>query len=149
MCTVSYSIVLYTLSYRSFESPTPSYRVVIDATSHFKAAIHRSLKSGMNCNNRLDLEFRTDVFRYLFNNKGRNPPTGRGLFYDVEDFDATYFDDNWYVAYDRLGDGCCVDFPIRLECKIRWSPTVFNSDGSAKPKVFNEIISVTLVKNRC
>ena len=112
--------------------------MIIDAVSHFKAAIHRSLKSGMNCNNRIDIEFRTDVFRFLFNGKGRNPPTGRGLFYDMEDFDRTYFENCWYVAHDRLGDGCSVDFPIRLESKIRWSPIVYNSDGSAKPRIFND-----------
>ena len=67
----------------------------------------------------------------------------------MEDFYGAYFENNWYVAYDRLGDGCSVDFPVRLETQIRWSPIVFNSDGSAKPRIFNEIISVTLVKKRC
>ena len=123
--------------------------MIIDATSHFKAAIHRSLKAGVNCNNRLDVEFRSDVFRFLFNGKGRNTPTGRGLFYNIEDFDGTYFENDWYIAYDRLGDGCSVDFPIKLESKIRWSPIVYNSDGSTKSRIFNEIISVTLVKKRC
>ena len=42
-----------------------------------------------------------------------------------------------------------VDFPITLESKIRWSSVVYNADGSVKPRVFTEIISVTLVKSRC
>ena len=54
------------------------------------------------------------MFRFLFKNKGCNPPDGRGLFYDADEFDQRYFEDQWYVAYDRLGDGCSVDFPIRL-----------------------------------
>ena len=66
----------------------------------------------MNKNNRFDLEFRTDVFVFLFDRKGRNPPKGRGLFYDINDFDETYFKDDWYIAYDKLGDGCSVDFPV-------------------------------------
>ena len=114
-----------------------------------EAAIHGSLKAGANCNNRLDVEFRNDVFRFLFNGKGRHTPTGRGLFCNIEDFDGTYFENDWYVAYDRLGDGCSVDFPIKLESKIRWSPIVYNSDGSTKSRIFNEIISVILVKKRC
>ena len=130
-------------------SPTPSHREIMDATSHFKATIHRSLKSGLNCNNRVELEFRTDVFRFLFNGKGRTPPSGRGLFYELKDFDAIYFSDNWHVVYDKLGDGCRVDFPIRLESKIKWSSVVYNSDGSVKPRVFTEMISVTIVKSRC
>ena len=137
------------LLHSSFETPSPGYRLVADATSNLKAAIQRSLKSGVGCSNRLEVEFRTDVFRFLFNCKGRIPPKGRGLFYDLEDFDTTFFDDNWYIVYDKLGDGCRVHFPIRLESKIKWSRTVFNSDGSVKPRVFTEMIYVTLVKNRC
>ena len=73
------------------------------------------------------------------------PPCGRGLFYDLEDFNTTYFSDNWYVAYyDKLGDGCGVHFPIRLESKIKWSSIVYNSDGSKKPRVFTEMIVVTI-----
>ena len=112
---------------RSFESPTPPYRVIADATSHLTAAIQKSLKSGVNSSNGLDLEFRTDVFRFLFDGKGRTPPNGQGLFYDMDDFDNTFLKDNWYVVYDKLGDGCIcsIEFPIRLESKIRWSPKVF------------------------
>lgn len=101
-------MVIYFHNYRSFESPTPPYRLIADTISHFTAAIQRSLKTGINSNNRLDLEFRTDVFRFLFDGKGRTPPNGRGLFYyDLDDFNKTYFKDNWYIAY-KLGDGCSV-----------------------------------------
>ena len=134
--------------YRSFDSPVPPYRVIADAASHLIAAVQKSLKSGVICNNRLDIEFRTDVYRFLFNGKGRNPPNGRGLFYDLNDFDKTFFYADWYVAYDKLGDGYAVDFPIRLESKIMWSPRVFNADGTVKPRIFIEIICVTLVKMR-
>ena len=121
----------------------------MDATSHLKAIVQKSLKSGINCNNKVEVEFRTDVFKFLFNGKGSKPPRGRGLFYYLEEFDSTYFSDDWYIVYDKLGDGCKVDFPIRLESKIRWSSVVYNSDGSVKSRVFTEIISVTLVKVRC
>ena len=119
--------------------------MIADATSHLIAAVQRSLKSGVN---RLDLDFRTDIFRFLFNGRGRNPPRGRGLFYDLDDFDKTYFKDDWYVAYDKLGDGCTIDFPVRLESKIRWSPKVYNADGTVKSRIFSEIICITLVKMR-
>ena len=127
----------------------PTYRLIVDASSHLKAALQKSLKSGVNINNHFELEFRTDVFKFLFSSKGKKAPTGRGLFYDLEDFDPTYFRDNWYVVYDRLGDGCCIDFPVKIESKIKWSSLVYNSGGSSKPKIFSEIISVTLVKRRC
>ena len=85
----------------------------------------------------------------MFHGKGRTPPQGRGLFYNLEDFDKTYFMDEWYIAYDRLGDGCKIDFPVRLESRIKWSTQVFSSSGSVKPKVCTEMIYVTLVKSRC
>ena len=50
-----------------------------------------------------------------------------------------------YTVYDKLGDGCRIDFPVRLESRIKWSIVVYYSDGSAKPRVFTEMISVTLV----
>ena len=51
----------------------------------------------------------------------------------MDDFNKTYFKDNWY--YDKLGDGCSIDFPIRLDSKIRWSPKVFNLDATVKPRM--------------
>ena len=44
------------------------------------------------------------------------------------------------VAYDKFGDGCAIDFPVRLESKIRWSPKAFNADCTVKPRIFSEII---------
>ena len=47
-------IIIIIIYYRSFESPTPSYRVIVDAASNLAAAvIQKSLKSGVlvNCNN--------------------------------------------------------------------------------------------------
>ena len=49
-------------------------------------------------------------------------PERKRTFFDKNDFDTTYFKDDWYIAYDKLGDGCTIHFPIRLESKIRWSP---------------------------
>ena len=28
------------------------------------------------------------------------------------------------IAYDKLGNGCKVDFPVRLESRIKWSGLV-------------------------
>ena len=58
----------------TFESLQPRYGLVADATSHLKCAISRSLKLGVNCRNRLEIEFRVDVFRYLFHGKGHKTP---------------------------------------------------------------------------
>ena len=57
----------------------------------------------------------------------------------MDDFDRMNFTGNWYVVYDKLGDGC-VDFLIRLESKLRWSTLVYNSSGNLKPRVLSEIV---------
>ena len=104
---------------------------------------------GVNKSCKIELEFRVDVFRFLFKGKGRTPPTGRGLYYDLDDFDSTYFCADWYKTYDKLGDGCCLEFPVRLESRLKWSSTVYSSSRSVKPRIFTEMIYVTLVKSRC
>ena len=42
--------------------------------------------------------------------------------------------DEWYIVYDRLGDGCKVDFSSRLESRIEWSSQVFSRSGNVKLK---------------
>ena len=33
-----------------------------------------------------------------------------------------FFPVNWIIVYDKLGNGCKVDFPVRLQSKLKWSP---------------------------
>ena len=79
------------------------------------------------------------------------PPTGRGKFLELSDFYDLYFPAHWYIVYDKLGNGCKVVFPVRLESKTKFSGSVYCkcSDGSIvlKPKTFTEVIY--LVKGRC
>ena len=70
-----------------------------------------------------------------------------------EDFDSRFFKANWYRCYDKLGNGCEIDFPVRLHSKISWSALVYDKlpDGQLQPKSRNyqEFVVVTLVKKRC
>ena len=64
-----------------------------------------------------------------------------------------FFPVNWFIVYDKLGNGCKVDFPVRLESKLKWSPALYDklSNGTVvvRKKIFSEIVVVTLVKKRC
>lgn len=99
------------------------------------------------------IEFRTDVFNFLFGGKGSDPQSGRGKIYNIDDFDPLYFRNDWHTVYDKLADGCTVDFPIRLESKLKWSPTMYDKvdDTTVSPKCryFTEVLVVTLVKKPC
>ena len=152
---MSCTLLLYyfILTCRSYEDPSPPYRVITDNVSSLVSSIWHSLKLGVNRNCKFSLEFTTDVFNFLFSGKGTTPPNGWGKFYGLEDFGSTYFPAGWHVVYDRLGDGCRIDFPIRLESKLKWSTTLYSKqeDGTLvpKPKTFTEMICVSLVKVRC
>ena len=138
---------------RSYENPNPEYRLVADHASLLVDNIHKSLRLGVDRMCRFTLEFRTDVFTFLFRGKGRKPPSGQGLFYELQDFDLLYFPEHWFRVYDKLGSGCQIDFPIRLQSKIKWVPVVYDKkpDGSlvVKNRSFVEVVVVTLVKKHC
>ena len=125
----------------------------MDGVSNLCAAVEKSLKLGVNLHCTFKVELRTDLFKYLFSDKGRRPPRGLGLFYQLEDFDNRYFKANWYRCYDKLGNGCEIDFPVHLHSKISWSALVYSKlpNGQLQPKsrTYQEFVVVTLVKKRC
>ena len=110
-------------------------------------------KMGVNRGCRLTVNFRTDVFKFLFEGKGREYSYGRGRMYSQDDFDEQYFDKDWHRAHDRLGDGCKVEFPLHMASKVKWSPTVYVRDerGAVLPKKkkCDELVTVWIVKQRC
>ena len=91
-----------------------------------------------------------DVFRYLFRDRGTKPTRGVGKLYQKVDFSEQFFSSEWDNVYDRLGDGCQVDFPIRMHSKLRWSPIVYTQgeDGVLvhKQQSFSEVVVLNVVK---
>ena len=77
---------------------------------------------GVNKGCRLTVNFRT---RFLFKDKGSEYPHGAGRLYTLDNFDTAYFPTDWYRVHDRLGDGCRVEFPLRVVSTVKWSPTVY------------------------
>ena len=63
---------------RSFITPTPNERVMLDSISSFLNGVTRSLRVGTVRNTKFTVEFRTDVFRLLFGGKGERANNGRG-----------------------------------------------------------------------
>ena len=123
--------------------------MVCDSISSLILGIQGSLRRGINLNCKFNVESRVDVFSYLFSGKGSLPPSGQGKLYNLDDFNPTFFPGNWFIVYDKLGNGCKVDFPVRLESKLKWSPTVYdklpNGTVVVREKIFTEVLVVTLV----
>ena len=87
---------------------------------------------------------------FSFGWKGKDPLRHElGRWYENEDFNTEYFP-SWSKCHDKLGDGCTIDFPIRLHSKLKWSSRTFikQDDGTVMPKArsFEEVLVVNLVK---
>ena len=53
--------------------------------------------------------------------------------------------------HDKLGDGCEVQFPVRLHSRLKWGQTVYIQDdksGEIHPKNFEEVCLIWLVEQR-
>ena len=74
-----------------------------------------TLKKGVNQSCKITVEFRTDVFTYPFKALERT-----SLHHPI----LAHFPQDWFKMHDRFGDGCEMNFPIRMCSSIKWSPTV-------------------------
>ena len=81
----------YFYLYRTYEDPSPLFRVVSDSISSLIVGIQSSLRRGINLNCKFNVEFRLDVFNYLFSGKGSVPPSGQGKFYSLDNFNPMFF----------------------------------------------------------
>ena len=98
------------------------------------------------------LTFRTDVFNFLFNGKGSTVRGRRSSSYSIADFDSDLFPHDWFVAYDKLGNGCKIDFLVYLCSHVKFSPVTYLMSETTpipQPRDFTEVVSVSLVKCCC
>ena len=138
---------------RAYNDPNPDKRAILDCVSNFIDAINRSLRAGTVRNTKFTDEFCTAVFKLLFGGKGEVARKGRGQLYQQPDFDSEFFTTGWHQCWDRLGDGCQVVFPIQIHSHVKFSPPCYFLDNTGSPVVknrfFNEVVSVSVVKQRC
>ena len=98
---------------------------------------------------RLTVEFRGDVFCYLFNGKGEK--NGMWQVLERSDFSHHFFPDQWDCLLDPHGQGIKVHFPVKLRHFISWSPkghTVDRNSGNVIPstRAFQEKLSMDFIK---
>ena len=91
---------------------------LIYSISSFLDGVTRSLRVGTVRNTKFTVEFRTDVFRLLFDGKRERANNGRGHLYQLTDFDSKYFSPGWHQCWDRLGDGCELSYTAIFNYKI-------------------------------
>lgn len=130
---------------------------MLDSISNFVSAVQNSLRAGTVRNCTFNVPFRTDVFKFIFNSKGNVVTGKRGKSYNVDDFDEEHFPSNWFVSYDRLGNGRKVVFPIHIHSYIKFAPKSYLKSNTPSrtttpipaPRDFTEVLYVTLLKSHC
>lgn len=135
-------------AFRNFKHPKPTKRLVLDCASLFTHHVQRSLVAGTIRKNALTIDMPTDVFKFLFDGKGVD--VGRGYKeYSLEDFDPKVFLEEWYLHKDRNGDGCAVDFPVRMKSSISWARCRGGTETKgSKRRFFFERVYMYVVKKR-
>ena len=136
---------------REFKSPNPPMRLVLDSVSLMIFHIQRSLAAGKIRRNKVCMFIATDVFRFLFDGKGVD--VGRGYKeYNLTDFSTEYFVDGWHVNFDENGDGCAINFPLRMKCCVQLEKGFVKTQGetipSRSPRLFVERVYLYVVKER-
>ena len=144
--------VHYPIFHRTFSDPSPPQRLLMDSISLFVTTMKGSLRVGTIRNCTLTIPFRTDVFNFLFNGKGNMINGKKAKSYVESDFNTQLFPSNWFVYYDRLGNGCKLDFPVYMYSHIKYAPQTYirtSTTLALQQRDFTEIVTVTVVKCRC
>ena len=111
--------------------------------------IDKSLRLGSSRHTSFSVEFRHEVYRFLW---------GDNTVLNLEDFDTSYFGKGWDQQYkynDKEGHnyGTRIRFPIRTKLKLQYNKQAFyiNTENKliSKKKGFSEIVHVKLKKTNC
>ena len=98
---------------------------------------------------RLSLEFRHDVYKYLFNGKGRDAKEKNWGLLDENDFSKCKLPPNWNCIFDKRGDGVKLRFPLKMRKFLQLSPMTYQrvaEDIVEAPRAYIEKITINFVK---
>ena len=105
---------------RAYLNPQPTAELVAAGRDMLHTAILENLKSKSILPTLVN--FRHDVFRYLFKNKGVKSEDGRHLLLEKDDFDRCHLPQQWDQILDRLGNGTRVEFLVKAKLFLSRSP---------------------------
>ena len=103
-------------------------------------------KSSAQC---ISLEFRHDVFKYLFNGKGRPAQEKNWQLYEENGFSTCKLSSNWSCLFDKHGDGVKIMFPVKIRKFLCPSPKTYQMVAEAiveAPRTYTEKLSVKFLK---
>lgn len=98
---------------------------------------------------RFSLEFRHDVFIYLFDGLGKLTEQKQWTLCEEKDFFRCKLPENWGFLYDCHGDGVKIRHPLKMRAFMGRSPKNHKKKGTemvAVPQTYMEKISVVFIK---
>ena len=108
------------------------------------------MKAGLIRSCSFSVEFRKDVFIYLFKDKGTKVDNKRGLMYNRGDFTDSYFSDDFFTFYNKFGECCKIGFPVHMYSFVKFSSVRYNKVNFAvlpcSDRDFKELLSISVVK---
>ena len=131
---------------RYYEHPKPERNVILNEVSRLRVAIGSSLKASTQ-RKQVTVEFREDVFKHLFGNKGVQ--NGRWKVLALEEFSPSFFPPNWHCLLDLHGQGTKVLFPIKIRHFLSWSTQNYHlREGivTKSTRAFLEKLTVDFIK---
>lgn len=127
--------------YRTFTEPNPPERDILNAVSSLCTGIKKSLCAGTIRNCSFSINFRRDVFMFLFGGCGSVVPHKKGRAYDRNEFNH-FFHSSDFVLYNKFSEGVKVVFPVQLYSYVKCVRCHNFVD-------YCETVSVILFKERC
>ena len=117
-----HSLTIYTLYTRYFERPDPSVDIVQKCVDRLRREILDTLRH-KGPEQKLSIEFRHDVFQFLFHGFGKAAEQKQWTLFESKDFSRCKFPDNWNYLLNHHGDGVKTRFPVKMRTFLSRSPT--------------------------
>ena len=95
------------------------------------------------------LEFRHDVYDYLFAGKGKPSEQKNWTLFQKQDFANAGLPENWNCRYNLHGDGFKMIYPVKIRKFLARSGKCFMKDGEKiveAPCAYTEKISINFIK---
>lgn len=132
-----------------FNKPKPPQNLVQAHVDLLRSSMMSALRGKAVIQN-ITLNFRHDVFKYLFCGRGRNLVYGRFALFDLRDFSKCNLPQDWYTIYDIHGDGTKAHFPVKMRFFLAKTPKTHHCDHTGNIQESNcmhvEKISIRLAK---
>ncbi|XP_074632051.1 uncharacterized protein LOC141890466 [Acropora palmata] len=113
---------------RYFGSPRPQADTNQDCVDRLRVSVLEALKHKGPMQT-VYLEFRHDVFKYLFNGEGRPAKEKNWHLYEADDFCRCKVINNWSCIFERHGDGVRIRFPVKMRKFLTLSPKTYENLG--------------------